>query len=247
MKISGKLRLAIFLSAVWLLLALFLAVTDSRFNLIIFLVAGVLPVAFVWGVIWVYRGFATDKSIHVLSAAKHSEDFKTEDSVKSDSVPVSELEKGRLKTKSAGIAGWLILPALGIVLSPFWILATIISSYQEWMNIVELTTVQLQLISIAAISYIVSLPLSIIALILFFKKKKQAPYWMIVYYGVNVIFTGLEVLVTYHLGHKTGMDTDSLNNLLGSSLGGFSRACGIAIVWIPYFLLSKRVKRTFVK
>jgi hypothetical protein len=54
---SGKQRLAIFITLIWLSLIAFVSALDYNFNWAFFLGIGALPVAFIWGVVWVIAGF----------------------------------------------------------------------------------------------------------------------------------------------------------------------------------------------
>lgn len=55
-KLTGKQRLAVFLTAAWLILAIIISSIGPAFNLIAFFVLGVLPAAFIWGLVWVIAG-----------------------------------------------------------------------------------------------------------------------------------------------------------------------------------------------
>ena len=55
---NGRKRLAVFLSAIWfLLIAFFLAVETPTDWLAVLLGVGILPLAALWGIAWVIRGF----------------------------------------------------------------------------------------------------------------------------------------------------------------------------------------------
>jgi hypothetical protein len=54
---TGKQRLAIFLSVIWVALITAISASDPTFNLIFFIVAGAFPVGFIWGLAWVIKGF----------------------------------------------------------------------------------------------------------------------------------------------------------------------------------------------
>jgi hypothetical protein len=57
MKITGRRRLAIFLSTAWVFIWLLMYMTDPIFPLMPFLLVGVSPVAIAWGIWWVWCGF----------------------------------------------------------------------------------------------------------------------------------------------------------------------------------------------
>jgi hypothetical protein len=57
---SGKKRLAIFVSGLWIVVVAVLSLLDERLDRFLFgtLVLGILPVGFVWGLAWVLAGFS---------------------------------------------------------------------------------------------------------------------------------------------------------------------------------------------
>jgi len=58
---TGKQRLAIFFSLIWMSLIGFVAGSDPEFKWVFFLLIGVFPVALIWGVVWVVVGFRQKK------------------------------------------------------------------------------------------------------------------------------------------------------------------------------------------
>lgn len=143
-----------------------------------------------------------------------------------------------------GISGWLILPAIGLVLSPFVILATIVtvnipflfsSRYQtffeshpafEAVGVFELATNVIFVSSVFLLNF------------LFFTRRKQLPACMIGYLVLQLCVMTIDLVVVQAL---------SPNANLASGYTGMARSFVAAAIWIPYFLVSRRVKATFVR
>lgn len=149
-----------------------------------------------------------------------------------------------------GLGGWLILVALGIIISPikiisfllplkkdifdsgFWEMATTPGSefYNTLWKPILLNEIGINILLIAAWIYIAYL---------FFSKKKLFPK---VYMSV-MIFTLLFIIldafaVKLVLPDEPIFDPETTKEVVQTLV-----AC---IIWIPYMLLSKRVKATFV-
>jgi hypothetical protein len=128
-----------------------------------------------------------------------------------------------------GIGGWLILPAIGLVLTPIVNLGVIFG-----IDIPALNTGRYQnLISLEIIMNLVIGAAAVCLCILFFKKKAILPRCMVYYLVGNFILN----LLDYFLAQGENLSPDP------SDLG---RSIIAAAIWIPYFLSSRRVKATFV-
>ncbi|MFZ1083894.1 MAG: DUF2569 domain-containing protein [Terracidiphilus sp.] len=141
-----------------------------------------------------------------------------------------------------GIGGWLILPAIGLAISPLFSIHGIIKD----MSILTGATHQYflsthpamaGLILFEAITNIIFLLAAACLNFLFYSKKKIFPKSMIAY--LVIIFV---LLLADHL--MAGALSPSANHTSGlfSVIRAFLQAC----IWIPYFLNSERVEQTFV-
>ena len=81
--------------------------------------------------------------------------------------------------------------------------------------------------------------LSVFALAHFFRKSRKTPRAAVVCYSFGVALVLLDYFVS-------GFIPAVANNRSASNSELF-RACFSAAIWIPYFLVSKRVKNTFVR
>lgn len=157
----------------------------------------------------------------------------------------------RLLDAPRGIAGWLILPAIGIVLSPIglaigivrdilpafgadvWPLLTTPGNpayHPLWKPLIifELTA---DLVLVAA---------SIYVLVLFFGKKRRLPRVMIGWLVAMVAVQVVDMLLAMQIpAAAESTEPSDYRDLIRAVI-----ACAI---WAPYFALSRRVKNTFVE
>lgn len=146
----------------------------------------------------------------------------------------------------AGIGGWLLLPLLGLCLTPFvgaWNLWQVLPTlgvlgqvpiYQAGFLVVE--TIIDVVIQIAAPIYL---------LVQMLPKRSAFPrlyqYWL----GINLIWMVLDIAIAYVVFREvfaTGaaeiFDRDTARSLTQGVIG--------AAIWIPYMARSVRVRNTFV-
>jgi len=148
------------------------------------------------------------------------------------------------------IGGWLILVAIGTIITPFKLLYFVGTIYPPiftdgtWE---ALTTVGSQAYSpfwapliigeIAA--NVLLLVLSAYFVYLFFSKKASVPFW---YFGLalfSCIFIVIDAyLVTFILPEVEMFDAETLGEL--------ARSLFALLIWSPYLFLSQRSKDTFI-
>lgn len=149
-----------------------------------------------------------------------------------------------------GLGGWLVLVGLGIVLSPLIIVGTVFPVYSELFSNGSwsvLTTPSSEaynplwaplLVGEIVINSGLVLAWVYVA-ILFFSKKKAFPK---VYIGL-LLFTIAFILVDA-VAIKSVLPDESVVD--PETAKQFGRSLIAALIWIPYMLLAKRVKATFV-
>jgi ABC-type phosphate/phosphonate transport system permease subunit len=140
------------------------------------------------------------------------------------------------------IGGWLILVAFGLVVSPFACLSTIMTEYPlltrgehqpvlgEHVSFATLITLEIA-INAAFIAGLLCLNF------LFFTKKKIFPKWMIVYLVAQIFLSVLDMAAAAAIVSSAAPPV---------MIAGLVRPILGALIWIPYFSTSKRVKATFV-
>jgi hypothetical protein len=140
------------------------------------------------------------------------------------------------------IRGWLLLPALGVAISP---VVLGINMLNDLANIAGFSFSQPKELSVAIyvmLYYIILMPLATTTFYNFFWKRKTAPMFYIAMSAANVLFSLINFLLyTLFPGLMVNQELSFMVNLtqvLGPILG--------AAIWIPYFIFSDRVKRTFV-
>lgn len=146
-------------------------------------------------------------------------------------------------TEGILIGGWLVLPAIGLVLTPFVLLFQFFGENyfhkDIWKGFHEAGYQNADALNVYLgfeFSYNILLFIyCILLIILFFKKRSNVPMLMIIFYGTNLVML---VFGSFIL-NQSGIDDPTFAKDLSKSV--FSAA-----IWIPYFLVSKRVKNTFV-
>jgi len=144
------------------------------------------------------------------------------------------------------IGGWIILPAIGIFLSPVWSLVNIFSNgYFDYLNWQILTnpshaSYNPSLGVLVLIEYVYQIGIlcfSILLIILLSKRRTSFPFLVCCLYGVNVLVLVVETVWLRQLELPTGFEgEDALSSY---------RSIMAAMIWIPFFIYSDRVKGTF--
>lgn len=163
--------------------------------------------------------------------------------------PEANGTRGNKEAGPAGIRGWLILPAIGLIVSavlgPIGLLAAFgsIGVAMDPRYVDE--TYAMYALAYATLYFLVNLGLYLyltVTLVRFFRKWKEAPISVTRLLIAKVIASmllfvlGLPLIGMY--GEVAMLALIKSNNFIAALL-----AAGI---WIPYFQLSKRVKATFV-
>lgn len=139
------------------------------------------------------------------------------------------------------IGGWLWLPALGLVLGAIRVLLESVKSVRSLLEREHLaaaaslpglphSTRSLTLLFVAG--YQVALFVGLVWVgVRFARRKRNAPKLLIAVYLLNLASLG----ALYALGRsRFATPTDAMSAVTG------------VVIWVPYFLLSDRVKRTFL-
>ncbi len=150
-----------------------------------------------------------------------------------------------------GLGGWLILVGLGIVISPIGLLATLVPRYKpifEDGTWEALTTAGSEVYNPYFSSLLVGeitvntiiVAASIYLIYLFFSKHYLFPKLYIGIIGASLIFILLDAwLVTKVFPGEPMFDPETTKEFMKSLFPG--------VIWIPYMLVSKRVRVTFVE
>jgi hypothetical protein len=134
-----------------------------------------------------------------------------------------------------GIRGWLILPAIGLVLGP---IVGVIAVFIVLAMFKELSRGRYGgLLALELVFSIIMVVYLIYTAVQFFAKKKITPKLIVGYYCGRIAISVLLLVVEIGAGAQ-GFAVDTARQMVFQVIGG--------AVWIPYFLVSKRVKATFV-
>ncbi len=150
-----------------------------------------------------------------------------------------------------GLGGWLVFVGLGIIISPLVIIGKNFSAHSEifsngswevlttpgavaynplWAPLIcgEMATLGGMVLAWIFTAY------------LFFSNKKVFPKWYIGMLLFTLAFMFIDALaINFLLPNEPAFDVETTKE--------FRCAFIIALIWVPYMIVSKRVKATFVK
>lgn len=134
------------------------------------------------------------------------------------------------------VAGWLILPAIGVLLSFLLTAITIITSSPTH-------AISLELYYFSIILSILYVPFYLVIIISWVKRKNFLPKLMIAYYSTTILFPILIFLYIYIFEAGLGNVQINLSKMLAETI----ILTLINLLWLLYFVKSKRVKATFTR
>ena len=157
-------------------------------------------------------------------------------------LPDPSLSKAASDEKFKGIGGWLILVGINVILTPLriardvWV-TFVHPDYWEWV-ITNNSLLAKMIIGELVINGILIVT-SIFIVYLFFAKKKLFPNFFIGMRIFHLIFLILDaVFVGFVLPSETVFDNDTVKEIFSALVA--------LMIWVPYMLISKRVKATFI-
>lgn len=181
-----------------------------------------------------------------------NESSETKESANTNTKQSSETKKREDKSSSQHkkIGGWLILVAIGLVLTPLRFLVVVVNdllpvfSGETWSILTTPGTeayhpFSATLLIFELIGNIAFVVFAIVVAIFFFKRRKIVPKLMIAFLFSNLAFVVIDYFVADSIPFIASQnDPESLRELIRVLIG--------CLIWVPYFLVSKRVKGTFV-
>ncbi|MDF7806982.1 DUF2569 domain-containing protein [Pontiellaceae bacterium B12219] len=150
-----------------------------------------------------------------------------------------------------GIKGWLILIAIGVVISPLRIIGGFVLTFAPiftqgtWKVLVTPGTEAYNPMWVPLLAFEITynLAMSIAAVflvILFFRQHRFFPRLYIVMMALPLLVLPLDSwLITFIMPENPVFDESTVQELAKGAIG--------AVIWIPYMLKSKRVKATFIR
>lgn len=142
------------------------------------------------------------------------------------------------------IGGWLVVVLLGLYFTPFIVVTTLFKNkflaINIWDRLFTLNSeifdpVQSLIILFEIAGNIGFLVFSILLLVLFHKKRTSVPKLMIVYFLGKFSFIFIDKAISENVTIIENNNVSFLISFIGTA------------IWVPYFLKSERVKRTFTK
>jgi len=167
-------------------------------------------------------------------------------------MPGNREDSARALDGPQGIGGWLILPAIGLCVFPISCVISILDDYVPifqsgtWAAVTTPGAPGYHALwaplLIGEIAFnLVFLALDLWLLVLLFSKSWRFPKVFVAFAALIVLFIVLDAVVAGSIASSTG--TTGANRMAGAIV----RALVVAAIWVPYMLVSKRVKNTFVK
>lgn len=146
-----------------------------------------------------------------------------------------------------GIGGWLILPVIGVLLTPISGMIQL-ATYPDVFKLFPILSATQKLFLILEVlgNLAITIILPIVLLVLLFKKKAGFPRLYIIWAAFNFGFIIADIFVAKILFgdvfEATGtplVDEETMKSI--------ARGVVLVVIWIPYMLSSRRVRNTFVQ
>ena len=150
-----------------------------------------------------------------------------------------------------GIGGWLLLVAVGIVVTPFRMLYEMYQNLQvfgadTWGMLTSPTSESYMpgfgiFVVVETVANCLLLVAWLYVAVLFFSKRNSLPRWYIAVLATNSVVVALDGFAYWHFFRESsGYD---LQPVLKDTV----QILVAALIWIPYMRVSDRVKATFVR
>jgi transglutaminase-like putative cysteine protease len=149
----------------------------------------------------------------------------------------------------SGLGGWLILVAIGVIINPIYILSFLAQNSagyapETWHNLTDPSRAAYNswwapLLIFELLANLTSTVFSVLLLIMFFQRRRTFPRLYVIY----LTYTAITAIID-HFAIQLIPAATAQNGQYDSTLTRTFIAC---LIWIPYMLLSKRVKATFVR
>ncbi|MEZ5774147.1 MAG: DUF2569 domain-containing protein [Hyphomicrobiaceae bacterium] len=151
----------------------------------------------------------------------------------------------------AGIGGWLLLVAIGLIFSPirmvmqFWPLyQTVYFDGVTWQALNDTSSSTYvpylaELIVVETVLNAMLLAAALVLIVMFFTRRRVFPKLYIALAVASIVVLVGDALVGGMLLSEAAFDPDTAKEIARSLVG--------AAIWIPYMLVSRRVKATFTR
>ena len=158
----------------------------------------------------------------------------------------SQMQAASVEQGPVGIGGWLILPIIGLFLTP---LQTVLQLglYFELFEVLPHLDLAQQLVALFEMvgTVIIYIILPLVLLLLIPNKKRSFPR-LFVFWGIgNLLFLIVNLLATY-LVFREAFDAGGEPFFDRETMRAIMSAVILAAIWVPYMIQSRRVRNTFV-
>jgi hypothetical protein len=148
------------------------------------------------------------------------------------------------------IGGWLILCAVGLVIYPVQTLLALVTELipavfsENWVSLTTPTdpgyhSLWAPLVYAELIGSIFFFVCSIIIVIFFFQRRRWVPRLLIAFLIANVLFVSADyIIINFFLIRSSSVNLDTTINFVRTVVAG--------AIWVPYFMFSRRVAKTFI-
>ncbi len=149
------------------------------------------------------------------------------------------------------IGGWLLLCAVGLVLYPVQTLFSLITVLlpaifsDNWAALTSPTnpgyrSLWAPLVIAEVVGSIAFFICSIFIVVAFFQRRHWVPKLFIFFLIANIIFVGADYfIINFFLIRTSSVNVDTTINFVRTVVAG--------AIWIPYFMFSRRVAKTFTE
>ena len=141
-------------------------------------------------------------------------------------------------SEPSGIGGWLILPAIGIVVAPVQFVLNVFDDFPRF-ELLEPGTLLHTMTMLKILAWVGFAILATTTAVNFFTRRKSAPMLYRALLAGQLLFFLAAYWTMAILFDAPMMSVDA-----GITVGMLLAAC---VIWIPYFLYSTRVRNTFVR
>ena len=150
-----------------------------------------------------------------------------------------------------GLGGWLILVAIGLIVTPIRLGIALVAVYlplfarEKWEAFTTPGGVYYHplmgpMLITEVVGNTLTIVFAVVLLIFFFAKKSFFPMLMIIFLAANAVFVGVDHIMAQQIPLIAKQQNPAAFQELARVVAG-------CLVWIPYMLVSRRVKATFTR